>query len=194
MGSTIPVSDVPQLAESLGMLPEPVARPVLIVVSGLPGTGKTYFARKLAGLIGAVVLESDALRKALFHRPVYSATESTRLFQAIHQLIEYLLQKGISPILDATNLAELFREQLYSIADRLESKLIIVRTEAPVEIVRERLKSRQNSTSNKSDADWQVYRRMRTRADRIGRNHYVVDTSRDITPVLQKIAREVRTL
>jgi len=185
------VSDVERLSESLGQLPEPVAEPALIVVSGLPGTGKTYFCNRLAERLPSVVLESDVLRKALFSPPVYSAKESSQLFRAIHRLIERLLVKGIPVILDATNLSERNREYLYSIADRLDVKLVLVRVEAPPEIVRQRLEARREKSDNNSDADWAIYRRMKYSVQRIRRNHYAVDTSRDITPVLDKIVKEV---
>jgi predicted kinase len=185
------VSDVERLSESLGQLPEPVAEPALIVVSGLPGTGKTYFCNRLAERLPSVVLESDVLRKTLFSPPVYSAKESSQLFRAIHRLIERLLVKGIPLILDATNLSERNREYLYSIADRLDVKLVLVRVEAPPEIVRQRLEARREKSENNSDADWAIYRRMKYSVQRIRRNHYAVDTSRDITPVLDKIVKEV---
>lgn len=187
-----PVSDVKLLTESLGQLPEPAVKPAFIVVSGLPGTGKSYFCSKLAERLQFIILESDALRKALFSSPGYSAAESGRLFRAIHLLIERLLKKGVSLILDATNLSERYRERLYSIAEHLDVKLILVRVEAPPEVVRERLKARQENPENKSDADWAVYQRMKSLVQKIWRNHYAVDTSRDITPVLDKIIREVR--
>lgn len=186
------VSDVQRLTESLGQLPEPAAKPVFIVVSGLPGTGKSYFSRRLAERLQFIILESDALRKTLFSSPDYSAAESGRLFRAIHRLIERLLRKGVSLILDATNLSERYRERLYCIADRLGAKLILVRVEAPPEVVRARLRARQENAESKSDADWSVYQRMRSSVQKIWRNHYAVDTSRDITPVLDKIVREVR--
>ena len=130
----------------------------------------------------------------LYPTPNYSATESAHLFQTIHLLIERLLKRGFSLILDATNLAERDREYLYSIADRLAVKLILVRVEAPPEVVRERLKARQEGTNpgGKSDADWTVYQKMKPSVQKIRRKHYAVDTSRDITPVLEKIVREVR--
>jgi predicted kinase len=186
-------SDVKRLTESLGELPEPVVKPTFIAVSGLPGTGKTYFCTKLVERLPFVILESDALRKTLFSPPSYSPEESARLFRALHFLIERLLKKGIPLILDATNLSERYRERLYNIADHLEAKLILVRVEAPPEVVYERLKSRVGRTNpgNKSDADWEVYQRMRSTVQKIRRNHYAVDTSRDITPVLDKIIREV---
>jgi predicted kinase len=186
-------SDVKWLTESLGELPEPVVKPTFIAVSGLPGTGKSYFCTKLVKRLPFVILESDALRKTLFSSPNYSLEESARLFRALHLLIERLLKKGVPLILDATNLSERYRERLYHIADHLEAKLILVRVEAPPAVVYERLKSRREGANpgNKSDADWEVYQRMRSSVQKIRRNHYAVDTSRDITPVLDKIIREV---
>jgi len=179
--------------EGLGELPEPVVAPAFIVVSGLPGTGKSYFCSKLAERLPVVILESDALRKTLFPTPAYSAPESAHLFQAIHHLIERLLRKGIPLILDATNLSEPHRERLYSIADHLNARLILVRVEAPSQVVYERLKARSegmNSRGN-SDADWAVYQKMKLAFEKIRRNHYAVDTSRDIAQVLDKIVRAV---
>jgi len=184
-------ADVQRLTESLGQLPEPVAEPVFIVVSGLPGTGKSYFCSRLAERLPFVILESDALRKNLFSSPSYSSQESSFLFQAVHLLIEKLLKKGTSLILDATNLSERYREHLYRIADHLNVKLVLVRVEAPPEVVYQRLKARAGNPEDKSDADWAVYQKMESSVQKIRRNHYAVDTSRDITPVLDKIVREV---
>ena len=190
MEDTQLISDVEQLAESLGKLPEPEVKPTFIAVSGLPGTGKSYFCSKLAERLSFVTLESDALRKALFPSPNYSKEESSRLFQACHHLIAKLLKRGVSVILDATNLSERFRERLYNIADRLDARLILVRVEAPPEVVQERLEARLENSEGSSDADWEVYNRMKDRVQEIRRNHYAVDTSRDITPALDKIVRE----
>jgi predicted kinase len=188
------VSDAEQLLESLAQLPEPVVKPAFIVVSGLPGTGKSYFCRRLAERIPVVILESDVMRKALFPSPVYSATESARLFQAIHHLIEQLLKRGVPVVLDATNLSERNRERLYHIAYQLDARLILVRVEAPPEVVQERLKNRAEGTDaekDHSEADWAVFQKMKTSVQEIRRHHFAVDTSRDINPVLDKIAREV---
>ena len=186
------VSDIQRLLESLGELPEPVAKPVLVVVSGLPGTGKSYFSKQLAEKVPFLVLESDALRKILFSSPNYSSQESSQLFRAIHRLLRELLKKGIPLILDATNLSERFRKHLYAIVDHLDVKLVLVRVEALSDVVYQRLESRAGDSKNISDADWSVYRRMLPSVDKIQRNHYVVDTSRDINPVIGKIVREVK--
>jgi len=193
MGQIQLSEDVERLKESLGQLPEPVVKPALIVVSGLPGTGKSHFCRKLDEFLSFPILESDALRKVLSPSPSYSLRESNRLFQACHLLIEELLRRGISLIFDATNLIERHRERFYHIADQTGAKLIIVRVEAPTELVRQRLENRTIGADpiDKSEADWKVYQKMESSAQKIRRNHFVVDTSRDIAPVINKVVREV---
>lgn len=188
------ISDAQKLVRSLGRLPAPEVQPAFIIVSGLPGTGKSYFCRKLAERLPFLVLESDSLRKSLYSSPTYSTMESAHLFRVIHCLIEGLLKRGIPLILDATNLSERHRERLYNIAERLNAKLILVRVEAPPDLVRERLAARSEvkSIEDKSDADWTIYQKMKPTAQKINRSHYAVDTSRNITPVLDKIVRAVK--
>jgi predicted kinase len=186
--------DVKQLMDSLGKLPEPSVVPVLIIVSGLPGSGKSYFSRRLAERLPLPIIESDAMRQILSQKPTYSPGESERLFRACHMLIGDLLRRGISVIFDATNLIERNREELYRIADTAEAKLIIVRLEAPPELVRQRMARRQTGIDpdDKSEANWQVYQRMTATTQKIRRNHFAVDTSKDIAPAIEKIVREAR--
>lgn len=188
--------DLATLRASLPPAPAPLAHPYLIVVSGLPGSGKSTFSRRLAQRVPVLLMESDALRKALFGTPTHSLAESTRLFRAIHALVEEHLQRGIPVLLDATNLQETHREPLYAIAERTRASLILVWVEAPEEVVRQRLEKRmrREDSTDLSDATWEVYLRMRATAERPHRPHFVVDTSRDITPVLEKIARLVRRM
>jgi len=194
MNTEQPSQDVKVLRQHFAVIPEPVVHPVFVVVSGLPGTGKSFFSRKLAGRMPFLIIESDEMRKALFPYPDYSAEESSRLFKALHSLIEGLLREGISVILDATNLVEFHRERLYHIGDKTGVKLILVWVTAPAEVVRERLKRRAagNDLSDKSEADWNVYEQMRTNVGSIKRNHFVVDTSQDIEPAIEKILRSIK--
>jgi predicted kinase len=183
--------DVSKLKESLGPLPEAMANPGFVVVSGLPGTGKTFFCGRLTEKQPLYILESDTLRKVLFSSPDYSPTESARLFAAIHDLIEWLLKNGVPVCFDATNLSEHNREYLYRISDRAGARLVLVSVEAPPSVAYHRLQARKNGSSpdSKSDADWEIYRQMQPKAEKIRRNHFAVDTSRDITPVIDKIIR-----
>lgn len=179
----------------LGDLPvkTPEDRPVLIIVSGLPGTGKSYFSRKLAERLHFLVLESDDIRKKLFPEPDYSMEENIRLFDFIHRRIYELLGEGASVILDATNLTEKHRRVLYHIAEDNEAWIIIVQVDAPPEVVKKRLESRLKNPgiNDKSDADWTVYQRLKPTVEQIGRRHFYVNSAWDITPMIDKIVKAV---
>jgi predicted kinase len=183
--------DVEKLRGSLNGLPQPQVGPALIVVSGLPGAGKSFFCRRLAEKLPFLILASDALRKVLFPTPQYEEQENKRLFSACHVLIEELLTKGIPVIFDATNLLEHHREYLYRAAERAEAKLILVWVEAPPEVVRQRLLAREKAAIPEyhSEAGWEVYNKMKPHRQKISRNHLVVDTSQDITGAVDKIIR-----
>jgi len=62
--------------------------------------------------------------------------------------------------------------------------------EAPPTLVQARLEARKAAGQTPSDAGWQVYQRMKETREKIARRHFVVDTSRDVSPVLEKIVRE----
>lgn len=173
---------------------ETTAYPVLVMLSGLPGTGKSYLARKLCEQEPFVVIESDFVRKTLFNPPTYSARESALVHKVCHTLIDRLLKRGLRVIFDATNLVEFQREYVYRLADRNGAKLVIVQTVAPEEVVRERLDKRTKARDvhDISDADWSVYARMKRRQQPIGRPHLVVDTSKDVDEAVRKIMRVIQ--
>ncbi len=58
--------------------------------------------------------------------------------------------------------------------------------------MRQRLNDRFSTAEreDKSDADWRIYQKMKPSVQKIRRNHFAVDTSRDIAPVIDKIVRE----
>tara|TARA_B100000315_G_scaffold255968_1_gene300716 strand:- start:498 stop:1055 length:558 start_codon:yes stop_codon:yes gene_type:complete len=161
------------------------------VLSGLPGTGKSYFAGELAQLVPFQVLGSDQIRKLLVPRPRYTRGEHARVFGACHLLIETYLAQGCRVLYDATNLTESSRRPLYLICERLAVPLVLVRFTAPVETVRRRLAERamKPHPSDHSDADWLVYSRLSSHEEPIRRRHFTVDTSGGRSPVLAEIAR-----
>ncbi len=171
---------------------ETTAYPVLIMMSGLPGSGKSHLGQRLAEQLPAIVIESDRVRKALFPQPSYSAQESACVHGTCQEIIRRLLRKGMRVIFDATNLVESQREVLYNLADRSGARLIIVRTMAPEGIVRERLEERRRKDEGGSDADWRIYRRMSRREQRIRRAHLCVDTSGDMDDAVWKVLKAVR--
>jgi DegV family protein with EDD domain len=68
--------DARVLEDALGPLPKPVETPAVVVLSGLPGAGKSHLARELIKRYSFAHMESDRLRQALFERPSYTQAEN----------------------------------------------------------------------------------------------------------------------
>jgi predicted kinase len=173
-------------------------QPALIVLSGLPGTGKSTLARGLAGALPAVVIESDRLRQKLFSPPAYSAEESRRVHQVCHILIGWYLRHYYHVVYDATNLYVRHRQSVYRVAERNGARLVVVKVTASPEVVRERLMPRRSENPGAgpldqySEADWDVYQRMRRQAEPIQREHITVDTSDgDLQPGVGRVLKAV---
>jgi predicted kinase len=166
--------------ESLPSLPRhPSEGKSLVLTVGLPGSGKSTFCRRLAPLVNAVILESDALRQQLFGRPSYSASESSCLFLAIHHAAGVLLAEGNNVIVDATNLEEAHRRPLYAIAAERQANLVLLHFSADEEVIAARLEGRSQNRDalDSSMAGHDVYQAMSGRLEAPLRQHFKVDTS-----------------
>lgn len=87
-----------------------MSTPLLIVFLGFPGSGKTYFATKLAKEIGAVTLNSDALRVTMFKsleaiEKIRHSADQSRLYDDVFGAMDYAAKQtllaGHSVIYDA---------------------------------------------------------------------------------------------
>lgn len=163
----------------------------LVALSGLPGTGKSHFARELTKQLPFLVLESDRIRKLLVAKPEYTGVEHSRVFAVCHLLIEDCLSQGRRVLFDATNLTEAFRRPLCLICHRLSVPLLLVRFTAPKDIVRARLIERTAGVheGDFSDAGWSIYCRLAPYEEPIKGPHFTVDSSGNIATVLDEIAR-----
>ena len=181
-------TDVECLRREILPLPPPVDKPCMAVLSGLPGSGKTTFARNLAARVPLAILESDALRKALFTQPSYSANESRRLFGAIHQLAYELLLDGN---LGFSGRHQPPRVQPYG-AVRIGGKSGrpavpgVCRGASGSHTERLERRALHPNPQEASTADWRVYRQMAPTVEPILRPHLTVDTSEDVGWALAK--------
>ncbi len=160
---------------------------------GAPGTGKSYFARLLAERTGAVIIQTDAIRKELFAHPSYTPREHAIVYREAHRRIAEALARGDKVVFDATNLYESKRRILYRLADQAGARLVIVVTYAPPEVVFLRLEGRAKrlDPADLSDADWSIYVQMRQKMEPIRRDHWVVNTTVRMERALGLVSRDV---
>ncbi len=186
-------TDLSRLADKvLGRLRLPSTRrmrPVLVIMTGLPGTGKSFVATILAKGLDAAIIRTDFVRKVLFPSPKYTGGESRTVYQVAYQVTERLLSEGISVVFDGTNLREDYRRTLYGIGQRRGAKVAIVLTTAPEELVRERLTAQNQGRARRycSDATWEVYLGFKAVQEAVQLPHWTLDTSQDISEELRAI-------
>lgn len=170
-------------------------RPCLIMLAGLPGTGKSFLGRLLSVQLGAALVATDHVRRAFFPRPDYSGAERDTVHDLCCRLAERLLAARVPVVLDATHSIEAHRQSVYALAARLEVPLVVVETVAPEALARQRLERRaslRRDPFDMSDAVTRaVYDRVRQRFEPITRPHTVVDTSRDPAAAVAEIIRQL---
>jgi uncharacterized protein len=100
------------------------ARPLLIAIGGMSGTGKSVLAREAAALApplpGAVVLRSDVIRKEMFGvapltplpSSAYAPDVTERVYRSLLDRARQIVDQGISVIIDAAFLRESERNEL----------------------------------------------------------------------------------
>jgi predicted kinase len=147
-------------------------RPVLVVTTGLSGTGKSTVARRLARALGARLFTSDVVRKEIagiagaapaaweegIYRPEWTKATYDRLFA----LAEASLSNGEPVVLDATFLAADQRIGAAAVATRTGTRLVLVETVCDQATVAARLAARAARGDSPSDATMATYLRQRT--------------------------------
>lgn len=165
-------------------------RPVLVLMVGVPGTGKSTLARRLARALPAELVQSDRVRRSLFAEPKYTGAEASAVYGWCHAVLRSLLGTGRSAVFDATNLDERHRRRVYDLADACGAALIVVWTACSPSTVQQRMLRRRfdRDEEDLSEAHWGTYLELRPRAEPISRPHLVVNTRTDTAALVARVA------
>ena len=151
---------------ALNSLERPGKRTGLVLVGGLPGTGKSTLAASLAARAGFSLIRSDVVRKELaglksagsdkpgFRKGIYSVEWTERTYSECLRRAEERLFAGERAIVDASFGAEKHRRAFVEAGRRWGVPVLLVVCEAPAAIVKSRLDERQGDPS---DADWSIH-------------------------------------
>jgi uncharacterized protein len=132
----------------------------VVVVGGLPGTGKSALAGALADRLSWSVLSSDRIRKELadlpaaqpahagFHSGIYAPFWTERTYAEVVRRAAELTSHGESVILDATWVSAEHRAAAAAMADRMVADLVQLQCTAPAALAEQRIRRRTDSLSD----------------------------------------------
>jgi len=169
----------------------PFARPggSLLLMVGLPGTGKSSVVESLQKSLPCVVISTDGVRGYVRSSPVYTAAEMALVYEVCYSLIEKRLRQGQRVVFDASNSLQSRRDYLTALASRCGAPVTICSVQASQEAIQQRLYQRINGARRKtdmSDADWTVYKWMVETQEPVVGPHLIVDTTATPSDVLAK--------
>ncbi len=148
-------------------------KPLMFLIAGLSGTGKSTVARKIAVDYHATLINTDIVRKEVagidrfeqhhdqFNTGLYDPKKIDETYEQVMQRASLSLKKGQNVVLDATFQKKKYREMAHHIAGKYHTKLVIVQCICPDIIVKKRLDGRVKKKSV-SDGRWEIYQTQKT--------------------------------
>jgi uncharacterized protein len=166
--------------------------PLLVLMHGFSGSGKSRLAGRLAPLLPAAWVRSDLERKRLhgldplaaapaaFGKGLYGAEGSARTYARLGEIARAALGAGVSLVVDAAFLEADRREDFIGLALECGARPVVLECAAPPDVLRQRVAARRNDPS---DADLAVLDAQLKRSVDIGAREaafrITVDTSHD---------------
>ncbi|OGD12964.1 MAG: hypothetical protein A2W20_03950 [Candidatus Aminicenantes bacterium RBG_16_66_30] len=151
---------------------------MMIIMTGLPGTGKSTVAAALARELGAEVLSTDRIRREAPRPPGFSRAEKGGVYERMFIRAERRLRAGRSVVLDATFYRERLRASALSVGRRAGTCAFVVEVVCPERTVRERMDRRLRAVRGSRPAGFEVHRIIRRSFEPVRGKHFLLDTAR----------------
>lgn len=129
---------------------------MIIMIMGLPGTGKSSLGQRVALDLGAIYLSSDQIRDMLGLRGQYAYRDKEAVYQEMLNRLGPLMEHGHIVVLDATFSQKKYRIPFVELAAWQQVPIYIIELIARPDTIAQRVKEKRCY----SEADFEVYQRM----------------------------------
>lgn len=155
----------------------------LVVIFGLPGSGKTTLARALSEQVGMLHLSTDVIRSELGKRTQYEREDKDFIYARMLQRAKIELEKDRGVILDGTFHREAFRVPFRKMAGEYGIPIKWVEVRAKEVVIRDRV----SDLRPYSEADFEVYRKIKRDFEPIKDTFLVLHSdTEDLTTMMGK--------
>ncbi len=135
-------------------------KPRIIMMVGLPASGKSTLGLKLACKKGGVMIRSDVERKRLHqHNPqadLHGPDMDRQTYASLLRHAHNAVLGGQTAVLDATHLRRTVRQKAIDCAQKIGVEIEIAHCDVPMPVLRERIRKRSAAGTDVSDADEQI--------------------------------------
>ncbi|MCE7936668.1 ATP-binding protein [Candidatus Saccharibacteria bacterium CPR2] len=144
----------------------------IFAMLGLPGAGKTYFARQFADQLDIAHISEDRIRYELFDESSYSDQDNRVVGSIGNYMADEFLARNVSIVYDSENHTKKSRQELVDLAKKHRAKLLFIWVQTDVNTCMDRASSRDRRkiedkyTHEIDEAIFDVYKRNISKPER----------------------------
>lgn len=155
---------------------------MIVIVFGLPGSGKSFFASRLASFINGDYVNSDQIRLKMFKERTYTEEEKEMVYHTMLDMAKDAHLKKTNLVIDATFYKQALR-QLYQ--EAIDKDLYFIEVIARKNVIKKRL----SLPRTFSEADFKVYKKIKKEWEPMEEKHLVLEsTNENIGEMLDRAA------
>ena len=166
---------------------------VLVMMSGLPGSGKSHLAQALGAELRAVIVSVDPIEDAMIESGLPMSFETgVAAYQVAATVASAQLRNGLTVIADAANYLEVGREIWRRVADETGVPLQAIEVVcSDTELHRSRLESRRRGLRAYPEPSWADVERRASEVEPWTMPRLVVDSAGDPGEMLDAVRRHL---
>jgi len=123
-----------------------LSSPMVVMVVGGPGAGKSFFAGAFANTFGAALVSRDKIRWTLFANHTYSDNENAMVDQVADLLTTELFRAGKTFILDGGYNTKITREEIAKRAKKHNFRVLTIVVQVDEPTAKHRAENRHENT------------------------------------------------
>lgn len=179
------------------------AKPTLILMTGLMGSGKSVIARELSRITGVSIIQMDVIRKELcdlapterrledFGQGIYSEDFTHRVYEKSLATAKEILSSGKSVIIDASYKRKAHRMAACNMARSMNADFFLLECVCSDSCARERLAQRIQDENEASDGRPEIYDAQKKDYDAVSEfpssEHLKLDTTAPLSDCIDQV-------